>query len=256
MHPLALALERELRRWTDPGRAAAAKRYLKSDLEFIGVTTAQLRRTVRGVLPKPRAFSRGQLRVLVEALWAAGPFEMRVAAMELLVAAKQHLVVEDLGLVERLIREARTWALVDGLAAWVAGDIVERYREAATVLDRWAADEDFWLRRASLLALLVPLRRGEGDWDRFSRYADSMLEEREFFIRKAIGWVLREVGKRRPQVVADWLRPRLHRATGLTFREASRHLPPNLRTALAVERALRLREVAEPEVPPSEKSGK
>ena len=52
-----------------------------------------------------------------------------------------------------------------------------------------------------------------------------MLEEREFFIRKAIGWVLRELGKRRPTEVMAWLAPRTHRASGVTMREATRYLP-------------------------------
>jgi 3-methyladenine DNA glycosylase AlkD len=52
-----------------------------------------------------------------------------------------------------------------------------------------------------------------------------MLEEREFFIRKAIGWVLRETGKRRPDLVTAWLEPRASRAAGLTVREAVKHLP-------------------------------
>jgi 3-methyladenine DNA glycosylase AlkD len=53
-----------------------------------------------------------------------------------------------------------------------------------------------------------------------------MLEEREFFIRKAIGWVLREVGKRRPRDVISWLEPRVQRASGVTMREAVKYLPP------------------------------
>jgi 3-methyladenine DNA glycosylase AlkD len=52
-----------------------------------------------------------------------------------------------------------------------------------------------------------------------------MLDEREFFIRKAIGWVLREVGKKRPAEVAAWLAPRTGRASGVTMREAVRYLP-------------------------------
>ena len=77
------------------------------------------------------------------------------------------------------------------------------------VLDQWATDDDFWIRRSALLALLVPLRRGDmAHFERFARYADLMLSEREFFIRKAIGWVLRETGKRQPDLVAAWLEPR------------------------------------------------
>ena len=53
-----------------------------------------------------------------------------------------------------------------------------------------------------------------------------MLDEKEFFIRKAIGWVLREVGKRRPVEVTAWLAPRTHRASGVTMREAVKYLPP------------------------------
>jgi 3-methyladenine DNA glycosylase AlkD len=97
------------------------------------------------------------------------------------------------------------------------------------VLDRWAQDEDFWLRRSALLAQLVPLRRGEGDFARFGRYADATLGEREFFIRKAIGWVLRETGKKRPALVYAWLRPRADRASGVTVHEAVRYLPAEKR---------------------------
>ena len=73
--------------------------------------------------------------------------------------------------------------------------------------------------------MLPGLRRGEGDWERFAAYADSMLEEREFFIRKAIGWVLRETGKRRPELVYGWLRPRAGRASAVTMCEAVKPLP-------------------------------
>ena len=93
------------------------------------------------------------------------------------------------------------------------------------ILDRWATDDDFWVRRSALLALLLPLRRGGGDFARFGRYADAMLEEREFFIRKAIGWVLRDTSRKRPELVYAWLRPRVARASGVTVREAVKHLP-------------------------------
>ena len=105
----------------------------------------------------------------------------------------------DVGLVEQLLREARTWALVDELAAVVVGGLVERHPELGAVLDRWAIDPDLWIRRSALLALLVPLRRGGGDFARFARYADGMLDEPEFFIRKAIGWVLRDTGQKAPR---------------------------------------------------------
>ena len=68
--------------------------------------------------------------------------------------------------------------------------------------------------------------------DRFLGYADAMLDEKEFFVRKAIGWVLREEGKRRPDEVVAWLAPRTHRASGVTMREAVKYLPPEDREVL------------------------
>jgi 3-methyladenine DNA glycosylase AlkD len=125
---------------------------------------------------------------------------------------------------EGLIRQSKTWAFVDQLAIAITGPLVERFPELNQVLDRWAEDDDFWVRRAAMLVLLRPLRRGGGDFRRFARYAERMLEDREFFIRKSIGWVLRETGKQQPDTVHAWLLPRAARASGVTVREAVKYL--------------------------------
>jgi 3-methyladenine DNA glycosylase AlkD len=137
----------------------------------------------------------------------------------------------------QLLREARTWALVDGLAANVVGTLRERHpAEVEATLEAWSRDADHWLRRSSLLAYLVALRSGAGDFDAFARKADRMLEEREFFVRKAIGWVLRDTGRHRPELVVAWLDPRVDRAAGLTVREAVKHLPDADRERLLARR--------------------
>ncbi len=76
-----------------------------------------------------------------------------------------------------------------------------------------------------MLALLPALRPGQGNFARCARSADALLEEREFFVRKAIGWVLREVSNKRPALVSAWLAPRTGRASGVTVREAVKYLP-------------------------------
>src|SRR5262249_3069818 len=154
----------------------------------------------------------------------------------LLAVTTDHLDVDDADLFERLLRESRTWALVDGLSTAVIGPVAARDERFGSVLDRWATDADFWVRRAALLSLLVPLRDGGGDVDRFLRYADAMLDEREFFIRKAIGWVLRDTAKRRPGLVYDWLLPRAARASGVTVREAVKYLSEDQRAAVVAAR--------------------
>jgi 3-methyladenine DNA glycosylase AlkD len=174
---------------------------------------------------------RTTLLAVVDALWESPVFDRKLAATLLLDARADVLEPEDLARIERLVRDSHTWALVDVLAGDVAGAVLLRYPEAAAVLDRWAADEDFWVRRSALLALRRPMKAGL-PLDRFLGYADAMLDEKEFFIRKAIGWVLREEGKRGPDEVVAWLAPRTHRSSGVTMREAVKYVSPEDREAL------------------------
>ena len=172
------------------------------------------------------------LIALVEALWSKPVFERRLAATVFLQRHPGLVTLADLPLLERLVRESRTWALVDYLASDVLGRMVIADPDGMTpVMDRWATDDDFWVRRSSLLCELRPIRAG-ATLDRFLARADPMIGEREFFIRKAIGWVLREAGKRRPDDVASWLAPRTDRASGVTMREAVKYLPPDVSAAL------------------------
>jgi 3-methyladenine DNA glycosylase AlkD len=142
------------------------------------------------------------------------------------------LLPRDLPLLKRMIRGSFTWAYVDGLAANAVGPLLERSPELTSELDCWVDDPSFWIRRAALLALLGPLRRGSGDWARFRRYAERLLDDNEFFVRKAIGWVLRETSKRRPDLVRRYVLARGGRMSGVTFREAVRRLPEAERDAL------------------------
>ncbi|HEX4929112.1 MAG TPA: DNA alkylation repair protein [Gaiellaceae bacterium] len=229
---IARRIEEELRRAGEPARAEQERRYLKSDLRHYGASVPAIRRIAKAALADDPELGRAELVSLVEALWARPVHECRMAAVELLELGSEHLRQGDMEVVERLIRQSRTWALVDGLAAGVAGALAERHPTLGETLDRWASDDDFWVRRSALLALLRPLRRGEGDFERFSRYADAMLEEREFFIRKAIGWVLRETARKQPDRVYAWLEPRAGRASGVTVREAVKYLSEQQRSTI------------------------
>ena len=188
-----------------------------------------MRRVARAVKQQHSGLDRRRLVALVGILWNRPVFERRMMAVLLLEAFQPLLRPTDMKLLERLIRESKTWAFVDELAIVITGPLVERSPELRRVIDRWAVDNDFWLRRSAMLALLRPLRRGNGDFTRFAHYAEAMLDEREFFIRKAIGWVLRETAKKRPDLVYQWLLPRGAVASGVTVREAVKYLSPSQR---------------------------
>ena len=124
-----------------------------------------------------------------------------------------------------LVRDAKTWAHVDWLATKVLGALLVREPALGKQLDRWAKDKDFWVRRTALLALHDPILQGGGDFDHFARLAVPMLSEREFFIRKAIGWILRSASKRGPERTYAFVKEHARELSGLSFREAVKHLP-------------------------------
>jgi 3-methyladenine DNA glycosylase AlkD len=233
---VAAAVDAELRAAGTPERAAKEQAYLKSDLVHYGTSVPATRAVAKAAIREHGGFHHDELVALVDTLWSEPVHERRMVSVELLAACSDRLGPGDAPLLERLLREARTWALVDGLAPGVVGPLFERHAELGAVLDRWAVDDDFWLRRAALLALLVPLRQGRGDFERFGSYADAMLEEHEFFIRKAIGWVLRDTARKRPDLVYEWLLPRASRASTVTIREAVKPLSAAQRAAVLAAR--------------------
>src|SRR5262249_61063175 len=117
------------------------------------------------------------LGAVTRALWAWPVLECRRAAVELLDARAALLRADDAVLIEHMLRTARTWALVDGLAEHVMGGLTERCPELAATLDRWVGDDDFWLRRSAMLAPPPPLRPGAGGSRRVSPRADQLLAE-------------------------------------------------------------------------------
>jgi len=234
----AAAIETRLAPLGTTRRAAGAKAYLKSNLRFLGNDTATVRQEARAWRTAHAGWDSDALCGLTEALWRREVFELRSFALELLVKQAAELEARHLPVLERLLRDSHTWALVDEIAPRLVGPLLIRHpREAGRVLDRWAKDEDFWIRRAAILSLLLPMRQGQGDWKRFARYADPLLEDREFFIRKAIGWVLREAVKTESARVVTFVAPRAGRLSGVTWREATRKLSASQRRRLEARRA-------------------
>lgn len=221
-------LVRRLKAVATPQRAVNEKRYLKSDLEFLGATVPQTKKIALDVFG--RRHDPAELLVLARRLWASEIFELRMSAVKLLTREAKTVTTAELDDLEFLLRRSHTWALVDELAVHVVGRVRTSEPAAADeVLDRWACDDDFWIRRSALLAHLSELSSGAGDFEKFTSYAQAMLGDKEFFIAKAVGWVLRATSKRRPELVAAWVGPRATDMQRLSLREATRLMPDELR---------------------------
>lgn len=226
-------LSAELRALGTAKRAAGEKKYLKSDLDFYGVPVPAVRSVAKRWKNDHPDATRDEVLTLTGQLWETRVRELRTVGVALLDLYIDRLQAGDMAFLEDLLDRANTWAHVDWIAVRVAGALVTRYASAKRVLTRWSKDTNFWVRRSAMLALLNPLRAGEGDFDLFARFASDMIEEKECFIRKAIGWILRETAKKRPRLTHDFLADHITVVAGLTIREGAKYLPKAQRDELS-----------------------
>ena len=215
-------------------RAVGTKAYLKSELRFYGTTMPEIRRAANDYAREHPDLTRAELRSIVDELWSTDRFELRSAGIALLSRYAELLTERDLTWLVGFVRRSKTWAHVDWLAADVIGGVVGESRTALRRLPVWARDENFWVRRTALLAQLRTLSHEAGDFPLFARLAAPMLGEREFFIRKAIGWILREVSKKRSDLTFVFLRENRGKVSGLTLSEGAKYLPASQRRALGL----------------------
>ena len=213
-------------------RAINEKRYLKSDLTHFGVSVPVIRKMARQFARSRKDWSGSDSMRLIDELWGRDVYELRKLGVNILAAKIADFGIEDIAFIEGLLRRSHTWALIDDLSINAVAPLLEGRKEGLEIRSKWSTDDDFWVRRTAMLGLLPSLRRGTKDWEQFTGYADAMLGEREFFIRKAIGWVLREVSKHSPDLVYEWMIPRAKDASSVTMREAVKYLPEDQRSKL------------------------
>jgi len=225
-------LKKRFRDHADTESAVWQKAYMKSALEFHGVSSEIVRTAARDFLGEHPKLDHDALVSVVDGLFASRFFDVRSAGVVMLERKVKLLDAEDLPWLVDLVHRGACWAHVDSLATNVIGAVVKREPKTLRLLPAWAKDDDFWVRRTALLAQERQLARGEGDFALFARIAAPMLPEREFFIRKAIGWVLRSTSKKRPELVHAFLLANKETVSGLTMREGSKYLPAAMRTPL------------------------
>jgi 3-methyladenine DNA glycosylase AlkD len=223
MDDLTTFVAAELSARADPVKAVAMAAYLKTDMPFYGVQKKGRTEVFRAIKQRLAIDDIVAYRSAIEALWAQPHREEKYLAIGVAKHFEDFLVFENMDLYRRLIVAGAWWDLVDEVAIHCVGMVYlnERERTEPTI-EEWVDDQVMWLRRTSLIA---PIKhKAETDhrvlFDHCLRRAD----EKEFFIRKAIGWTLREYAKTDPDRVGSFLLRYRDRWSGLSYREASKHL--------------------------------
>ena len=208
----------------DAARAEAMKAYLLNQFEFLGLPAPVRRQAVKDI-GKVMWQSSADVLTTAELLWQKPQREYRYTAVDLLRQHSAQFSVNDLPALQALLLRDAWWETVDGLSAVIAEVMhaaVLQKPNAAAAMDVWLKHPSFWVRRSAMLHQLG--WRLDTDTTRLFGFAQQLADEKEFFIRKAIGWALRDYARWNPQAVIEFLVQNRANLSGLTVREAAKHL--------------------------------
>jgi len=194
MKEYAESLAEWFRGHADPAKAAPMEAYMRGKFPFLGIKTPERNRLTKEFWSQHGIPEGDELLDVVKRLWSLPERELQNVAMAFLGKHGKRARKEDIETFEELVVTKSWWDTVDYLASHTMGDHLAKYPELIPrYTERWIASENFWLRRT---AILYQLRYKERtDAGRLFHYIEKCKEENEFFIRKAIGWALREYSK-------------------------------------------------------------
>ena len=218
------AVRRGLAELADPARAPGMRAYLKSEMPVRGVSLPGLRRLLQALLGERPPPSVGTWRATVEELWRDAAYrEERYAAIALTGwrGARAWQTPDLLPLYDELVVTGAWWDLVDEVAIHRIGPLLRSDRTLVTpVVRRWARDPDRWRRRTAVICQVGA--KAATDLELLAEAIEANAADRDFFLRKGIGWALREHAKTDPAWVARFVAG--HQLSPLSRREALRHL--------------------------------
>ncbi|MFJ4788274.1 DNA alkylation repair protein [Streptomyces sp. NPDC088794] len=206
----------------DPERAAAMRAYMKDVAPFLGLTTPvrrALSRTVEDGLPRP---AEADCIAIALRCWRLPEREYQYFAVDYLRRHARVCTSGFLPVARHLVSTVPWWDTVDALAAHVVGGLVAADRTLAADMDAWIGDDDLWIARTALLHQLRYKERT--DTERLFAYCLRQSGHPDFFIRKAIGWCLREYAKTDPEAVREFLARERGRFAPLSVREALKNI--------------------------------
>ena len=223
MEKMTRFLARELAKIGDPQRAADMARYMKTNMPFYGVTNPERKKVYRELRRRFPISSRAEYVAAIEALWARPHREEKYCAIGLAVDYPEYITIGSVPLYRRMITEGAWWDFVDDIAIRLIGRVLldDRVRMHPK-LDRWIEDPHLWIRRTAILSQIK--HKDRTDQEQLFGYCLRRAPEKEFFIRKAIGWALREYAKTAPDAVRGFALEHREELSGLSFREATKHI--------------------------------
>jgi 3-methyladenine DNA glycosylase AlkD len=203
----------------DQSQALVMQKYLKNKFDFFGIKAPLRREISKFFMEKDHLPKMSEATEIVIELWDQPQRELQYLAIELLRKYGRKSPPDWIILYEKLITTKSWWDTVDGLAAWHVGDHFLKYPDLMPeYTSSWMNSGNIWLQRTCLLFQLM--YKEKTDFQLLNSFIISLAGSKEFFIKKAIGWSLRQYAKSNPEVVLDFVNKQP--LAPLSYREAVR----------------------------------
>lgn len=207
----------------NPEKASGMQGYMKTDMPFYGVQKPGRVPIVRHIVKNYSPSTRTDYEKLVLALWRLPHREEKYVAQAVAVNHRQFMVPASLPLYRRFVVEGGWWDFVDEASTHMIRELVLEYPARIwPKIDPWIASKNMWLRRSAIICQVGA--KEHTDAERLFSFCEQRAFEEEFFIRKAIGWALREYAKTDGQAVAAFVLEHREDLSGLSYREATKHI--------------------------------
>lgn len=197
-------LTEEFQRNANPEIAAGQRAYMRDQFEFFGIKAPVRKEIQKPFLVKTYLPPKEELEELVKELWNKPQREFQMFGQELVAKYQRKFDEQDIELLEYMVTYKSWWDTVDFIAAHLMGSYFKIFPESRNkYVDKWLESENIWLQRS---AILFQLRyKEETDIELLSYVIHHLLRSKEFFINKAIGWILRDYSRRNPEWVIDFV---------------------------------------------------
>jgi len=225
-HPLIVEVRVALERSADPVKATQMQAYMKSEMPYRGVSSPEQKAIWKAVFTAHPLGSSDEWQLVALTLWRDATFREERYGAVALTGLRQYVsyrTMAALPLFEEMIVSGAWWDFVDAIAGRQLGDILRAEpSRMSKLMRRWARDKNMWKRRAAVLCQLG--FRRETDVKLLYDCIEPNLADKQFFMRKSIGWALRQYAWTDPREVKRYVRANKSRLSGLSVREALKNV--------------------------------
>ncbi len=198
-------LKKELKRLSNKEFAGQIKKYIKSPYEFYGIHVPEIRTLAKRLYEE---HSLKEFYSVFNKLWKSGYHEEMSLALYSLQLYEEDFDMSTWKFLKPKLKDIQSWDQIDAISTFIIGKILLKHPRLEKELLKLSKNKNFWMKRIAIVSTLPRIKKG--DIELTMKLAEKYIDEKEPYMQKATGWMLREAGKKKPEVVKKFVLKHIH----------------------------------------------